>query len=219
MLARYAREGVQVHLIIVTDGAQGGSNTTIPRGPELARARAEEAACAARALGAQPPVLLGFPDAKLGDFLADPALLYRVTDRLAAELQRLRPDVMLTWGSDGGGGHVDHRLVSSLVTQLVMTGAPGVPAHLFYMSIPAEAMRAMNRGVPPLVLPQDKYFTTRVPFAEPDLEAAKVAMSCHRTQFPEEVLKRVLPTQAAAFRGGISLIPAFPGESTTDLFR
>src|SRR5678815_2408107 len=162
MLARYAREGVQVHLIIVTDGAQGGSNTTIPRGPELARARAEEAACSANALGAQPPVLLGFPDAKLGDFLADPSLLYRLTERLAAELQRLRPDVVLTWGADGGTGHPDHRLVGSLVSQLVLAGAPGAPQHLFYMSMPPEMIQSMGRGAPPLLYPQEKFFTTRV---------------------------------------------------------
>ena len=39
VLARYAREGVQVHMIVVTDGAQGGSNTSSPRGPELAKVR------------------------------------------------------------------------------------------------------------------------------------------------------------------------------------
>src|SRR4029077_18340699 len=62
ILARYAREGVQVYLIIATDGAQGGSHTSIPRGPELARVRSEEARCAADALGIHAPILLGFPD-------------------------------------------------------------------------------------------------------------------------------------------------------------
>ena len=38
LLARYAREGVKVYLIIATDGAAGGLQTSIPRGPELARA-------------------------------------------------------------------------------------------------------------------------------------------------------------------------------------
>ena len=66
ILARYARDGVQVHLIIATDGAQGGSNTSIPRGPELARVRDAEARCATDALGIQPPILLGFPDGALG---------------------------------------------------------------------------------------------------------------------------------------------------------
>ena len=30
ILARYAREGVQVHMIIATDGAQGAANTSVP---------------------------------------------------------------------------------------------------------------------------------------------------------------------------------------------
>src|SRR3954467_11734368 len=59
ILARYAREGVQVHLIVATDGAAGGSPTSGPAGGELAKVRAEEARCAADALGIKPPILLG----------------------------------------------------------------------------------------------------------------------------------------------------------------
>src|SRR5262245_51330893 len=58
VMARYAREGVRVHSIIVTDGAGGsGSQTylqrseTGPVGDALVKARAEEARCAAAALG------------------------------------------------------------------------------------------------------------------------------------------------------------------------
>ena len=46
ILARYAREGVKVHTIIATDGAQGAANTSVPRGSELAKLRVEEAQCA-----------------------------------------------------------------------------------------------------------------------------------------------------------------------------
>jgi hypothetical protein len=35
ILARYAREGVQVHTIIATDGAQGAANTSVPRGNRI----------------------------------------------------------------------------------------------------------------------------------------------------------------------------------------
>jgi LmbE family N-acetylglucosaminyl deacetylase len=82
------------------------------------------------------------------------------------ELQRLRPDVLITWGPDGGYGHPDHRIVSSIVTQLARAGAPGVPQRVFYASLPAEGIRAMNptRGVPPFVIPRADLFTVRVPF-------------------------------------------------------
>src|SRR5918994_603326 len=116
ILARYAREGVQVHLIIATDGAAGGQQTSIPRGPELARARAEEARCSADALGAKPPILLGFPDGQLGNYTDDPLRLFKLTQRLQEELQRLGPDALITWGPDGGTGHPDHRLVSATGT-------------------------------------------------------------------------------------------------------
>jgi N-acetyl-1-D-myo-inositol-2-amino-2-deoxy-alpha-D-glucopyranoside deacetylase len=221
ILARYAREGAHVHVVIATDGAQGGANTSIPRGPELARVRAEEARCAANALGAQPPILLEFPDGKLGDFTSDPTLLFRLTARVAAELQRLRPDAIITWGPDGGVGHPDHRLVSDVVTQLVRAGAPGAPQRVFHMYIPAEGIRAMNpqRGAPSFLIPEEKYFTVRVPFTPPDLDAAQRAMACHRTQFAPEVVERIFPVQARVWNGSIALVPALATAGATDLFR
>src|SRR5262245_30008840 len=149
ILARYAREGVQVDMVIATDGAQGAANTSVPRGPEIAKLRVEEARCSAQALGIHPPILLGFPDDALGNYNTDPAMLFRLTQRLHEELQRLRPDALITWGPDGGYGHPDHRIISSIVTQLVRAGAPGVPQRVFYASLPAEGIRAMNpaRGV------------------------------------------------------------------------
>ena len=167
ILARYAREGVQVYLIIASDGAAGaGQQGHIPRpdatvpGEELVRQRAEEARCATQALGIQPPILLGFPDGKLGDYAGDRALIYRVTQRIAEELGRLRPDAVIAWGPDGGTGHPDHRIVGNIVTQLQRAGAPGVPERVFYMNLPVESMRAMNpqRGEPPLTVPQAMYF-------------------------------------------------------------
>jgi LmbE family N-acetylglucosaminyl deacetylase len=125
ILARYGREGAQVHLIIATDGAAGGQQTSVAQGPELARVRAEEARRATDALGIRPPIMLGFPDGQLGNYAEEPARLFRLTQRLQEELQRLRPDAMITWGPDGGTGHPDHRLVSAVLTQLARAGAPG----------------------------------------------------------------------------------------------
>jgi LmbE family N-acetylglucosaminyl deacetylase len=225
VLARYAREGMQVYLIIATNGAQGAGSRprpdSIPRGEELARTRAEEARCAAEALGVHPPILLDFPDAKLGDYAADRMLLYRVSARIAEELQRLRPDALITWGPEGGVGHPDHRLVGDIVAQLVRAGAPGAPERVFYMYIPPEGLRAINpqRGEPPLMIPQTKYLTVHVPFAPADLEAAQRAMGCHRSQFTPEVLQRMLPLQARSWNGSVTLAPWIPGVGGTDLFR
>lgn len=229
LLAKYAREGVRVYLIIVSDGGQGtgaGGGTiarpaSTPQGEALVHMRGEEARCAAQALGVEAPILLGFPDGKLGDYIGDRTLLFRATARLAEELRRLAPDVLVTWGPDGGVGHPDHRIVSTLVTQLVRAGAPGAPERLYYMYLPAEGIRAMNpqRGVPPMVIPQRKYFTVSVPFTPADLEAARRSMICHRSQFTPEVVERVIPASAREWDGRIMLVPAFTGASSDDLFR
>ena len=228
LLARYAREGARVHMLIASDGGQGVGAPGIvsrpdsgPRGEELVRARAEEGRCAARALGAQPPILLGFPDGKLGDYIGDRSLSYRLTARIAEELQRLRPDAVVTWGPDGGVGHPDHRLVSAIATQLVRADAPGAPERLFYMYLPEGAIRAMNpqRGVPPLLLPAARHFTVRVPFAPEDLQAAMRAMECHRSQITAEAMTRVAAAMPGVWNGVIALVPAFATAPATELFR
>ena len=227
LLARYAREAVQVYMIVVSDGNAGaGQQGRIPRpevgltSEELATVRDSEARCAAQALGVQAPILLGFPDGKLGDYAGDRGLIYRATERIGAELQRLRPDVVITWGPDGGTGHPDHRIVSSIATQLQRAGAPGVPERLFYMNLPGESIRAMNPqlGAPPFVIPQARHFTTRVPYAPQDFAAAKRSMACHRTQFTPEVVERVTSATAAAWNNAIPLIPAFRAPAGTGLF-
>jgi LmbE family N-acetylglucosaminyl deacetylase len=219
VLARYAREGVQVHMIIATDGAQGAAHTSIPRGPELARVRSEEARCATEALGMRPPILLGFPDAQLGNYAEDPSRLYRLTQRIQEELQRLRPDAMITWGPDGGTGHPDHRLVSNIVTQLVRAGAPGVPERLFYASIPAEGFAPVNpRGAPPFLVPQAKYFNVRVAFTPADLEAARRSMLCHRTQYSDAVVQQVNELMGRLWKGVLPFAHFFSMSAASELF-
>jgi LmbE family N-acetylglucosaminyl deacetylase len=220
VLARYAREGARVHLIIVTDGAQGGMRTTIPRGPELARARIEEARCSAEALGAQAPILLGFPDAQLGSYVDDPMRLFHVTARLQKELERLQPGALITWGPDGGSGHPDHRIVSSIVTQLVRAGAPGAPERLFYASLPIEGMRALqpSREAPPFLFPLPKHFTVRVSYTSADLEASFRSLACHKTQFTDELLQRVVASSRTIDTGALAFGSAFPAAAADDLF-
>ena len=228
VLARYAREGVQVYMVIATDGSGGtGSQAYLQRsdsgpvGDALVKARAEEARCAAVALGAQEPVLLAFPDGKLGDYLGDRTLVSRLTDRIAKEIQRLRPDVVMTWGPDGGTGHPDHRLVSDIATQLQRAGVSGVPERLVYMYLPVEMFRLSNpqRGEPPMLIPQAKYFTVQVSFTPGDLEAAKKAIVCHHSQFNAESLKRLLPEMQRLWNGAVRFIPGSPAVSGGDLFR
>ncbi len=152
--------------------------------------------------------------------MEDPGRLFQVTARIQEELQRLHPDALITWGPDGGTGHPDHRLVSGIVTQLVRAGAPGAPERLFYGSLPAEGMRAVNpaRGVPPFMIPQAKYLTTVVPFTAADFEAFGRSMACHKTQHSPDVLERILAVMRRTEKLEWLLSPWVPTAGTRDLF-
>ena len=215
-------------MVIATDGSGGsGSQTYLqrpesgPTGDALVKARADEAKCAAAALGAQPPTLLAFPDGKLGDYLGDRTLMLKLTEQIAKQIEQLRPDAVVTWGPDGGTTHPDHRIVSNIATQLQRTGAPGMPERLFYMYLPLEFMRLANpqRGAPPLMFPQAKYFTVQVPFTPPDLDASKKAAACHHTQFAPELLERLLPEVQRIWNGKVPFVPATASMKGSDLFR
>ena len=170
--------------------------------------------------GAQAPVLLAFPDGKLGDYLSDRTLLARLTDQIGAEMERLRPEVVITWGPDGGTGHPDHRLVSAIATQLLRTGAPGMPERLFYMYFPENMYTLTPQRTPaPLFYPRPQYFTMKVPFTPADLAAAQTAMACHKTQFNPEQLPVLQSGLARLWNGVIAFIPASSSFTGDDLFR
>lgn len=93
LLAHYARQGVKVYLVIMTNGTGPGRlgiSPGIPNGPEVARVRAEEARCSSRELGIEPPVILEFEE--LGRVAKPPwdylARAERELRRLFAETRR-----------------------------------------------------------------------------------------------------------------------------------
>lgn len=186
-LARAARNGARVYVVIATDGRRGVSrHAGIPGGDSLATVRAGEARCSAAALGVQPPVLLGFEDAGLAVLSPWPGEpLDRMAKRVETTLRELRPDVVLTWGPEGGYGHQDHRLVGDVVTQVFQSGAAGA-ARLFYVGFTADRIAGAPRWYGSRVYPTaPSLLTTRIAFEERDREAARRAIACHRSQATE----------------------------------
>jgi LmbE family N-acetylglucosaminyl deacetylase len=186
-LSRAAREGARVYLVVATDGRLGVSrHAGIPGGDSLATVRAAEARCSAAVLGAQPPLMLGLPDnglAVLSPWPGEP--MDRLSKRIEAVLRDLRPDVVLTWGPEGGYGHQDHRLVGDVVTQLFQSGAmPGT--RLLYVGFTADRIAGAPRWYGSRVYPTaPELLTTRIAFEPRDHENARRAIGCHRSQATE----------------------------------
>lgn len=87
-LARWASEGAEITILVVTDGSKGSWDTTIDQ-KELVRLRMAEQSEAAAVLGAAATVHLGHVD---GELEYSPSL----RTQIAVEIRRHTPDVVLT---------------------------------------------------------------------------------------------------------------------------
>jgi LmbE family N-acetylglucosaminyl deacetylase len=220
-LARYAREGARVYVVVATDGRKGvAPHAKIPGGDSLATVRAGEARCSANALGAQPPILLGFEDAGLAVLSPWPGEpLDRLEKRLETTLRELHPDAVITWGAEGGYGHQDHRLVGDVVTQLFQSGAAPASAKLFYPGFLAERIAAAPRWFGARIYPTaPQFLTAHVAYDKRDLAAARRALGCHKSQATEEGMEESFTTLQQIWKGEVAFQQWRGGTATTSLF-
>lgn len=113
ILARYAAEGIETYLVTATRGERGWQgNPADDLGlHELGRIREGELRCAAENLGVREVSFLDYVDGDLDQ--ADPA---EATGRIVAQLRRVRPHVVITFGPDGAYGHPDHIAICQFTT-------------------------------------------------------------------------------------------------------
>jgi LmbE family N-acetylglucosaminyl deacetylase len=114
-VARFTKEGREVVYCIVTNGNKGSSDRTMT--PErLAIIRAEEQRQAARVLGVERVIFLGYPDGEVEDTRD----LRRDVSR---EIRRVRPDLVVCQNPNRtynlGASHRDHRTVGGVVIDCV----------------------------------------------------------------------------------------------------
>lgn len=212
LLAHYAKQGVRVHLAIVTSGQQGvTAHAKIPAGSELAAVREAEARAACKAYGIEEPELLGEQDGTLGTMKRHDAIVAR----LRAIIKRTEPSVILTFGPDGITGHADHRAVGNMVSEIFQgldaeraTGP--VPAKLYYVAIPSSRLANLPANTPVTVAGSvsDAYITTVID-AHDSLEAAARAEECYKSQYTPEEMKFVNGLMANLLKGNVSLRLAF----------
>ena len=105
-LIRYADEGVAVHSLCLTEGEKGWAGgdgaPAVPR-DQVGPTRALELAEAGRRMGLASVTCLKYPDGGLAGVAPD-----GVIRDIVRWLRRVRPDVVIIWGPDGGYGHPDH---------------------------------------------------------------------------------------------------------------
>lgn len=111
LLAALAAAGQRAVAVTATRGEAAEPDATAGERAELARLRSHELGVALGLLGVSEHHWLGYPDGGCAGL--DPEGPVRC---LAALIDRIRPDTVITFGPDGFTGHPDHRAVGAWTT-------------------------------------------------------------------------------------------------------
>ncbi len=193
MLSKYQKEGVNIHLVIVTDGSKGVTpHANIPAGELLAKTRAEEALCVTKTLGINSPIFLSYID---GD-LAQKENINSLDEKIDSLFTKYRPNTVISFGPGGQYGHPDHRIVSNVVTEVFQRETSESLQNLLYYGYPKEIgntnvsfntdlVQWLNDN---LKRTQKRFLTYRIPFNKEDLLLGHTASDCHKSQYIPEAI-------------------------------
>ena len=154
-LAYYARNGVDVYLVCATRGEVGEVDPKLLEGhKDIAEVREGELRCAAGVLGLKGVHFLDYRDSGMQGSLDNQhhlalaaAPLEEVAVKVAAQIRKLRPQVVLTFDPIGGYRHPDHIAIQratvrafQLAGDLKYIEPDGIPPHqpqkLFFHTMP-----------------------------------------------------------------------------------
>jgi LmbE family N-acetylglucosaminyl deacetylase len=173
-LARFARQGAEVHVVLCTNGDKGTTDPTVDPG-QLAERRAAECDEAARLLGLTDQHVLGYRDGELVDDEAFRA-------ELVGWIRRLRPNMVLCpdptavfFGEDYFN-HRDHRIVGFAVLD-ALSPAAALPLYFPEAGPVHQVETALLSGTLEPTVWVDVSDT---------IEDKAAAVVCHRSQFADD---------------------------------
>lgn len=193
-IAQLVAAGVDVQVVSVSDGGAALPGKSLSEQRRLEDTRKRELRRATRILGVAPPVSLGLPDSRLGDYENT------LTDTLASIIEDAAPGVLCaaTWRGDG---HPDHEAVGRAAAHAcARTGAALLeyPVWMWHWASPTDS------GVP-----WERAYSA--PLAGWAVRRKRLAAHCFRSQLEPEtadtppvvpafVLRRLLAVGELVFR-------------------
>jgi LmbE family N-acetylglucosaminyl deacetylase len=202
VIATYAAQGINIHILCLTKGERGwpGPKEKYPGQKALGEIRAHELERAASTLGAREVKFLGYLDGDVDQ--ADPA---EISAKIAAEIRRVKPQVIVTFGPDGIYGHPDHIATSQFAHLAVVRAAnqhdqalQDLAAHsinkLYYSIESAKNVEIINREAGGIQFEidgeqrsltgwPDWMISTQID-AHDHIETTWKAILCHQSQLP-----------------------------------
>ena len=185
VLAKYARMGYKVQLIIATDGKDGTRVTKIPAGDSLGNLRKEESRCACKILGIEPPIFLSIDrlDTKIGvgNYFREHR---EFLDTLKKLLPQINPEFIITFGPDGDTHHSEHIVTGAAVTELLLREGWVDRYPLYYLAWSKHVGEMFDLGYV-----DEQYFNVKIAYTQEEENKALEIMPCYVTQFTADEIK------------------------------
>ena len=224
ILAKYANQNTKIYLAFATDGQHGvTAHAQIPAGPKLTKIRAKEAECACKKLRAEAPILFGFEDGTL----MRPDTHSPLHNKIQILLDQLKPDIVLTWGPDGGYGHPDHRMISNVVTEVFQKNSNN-NQQLYYAGLPVVDLNKLpkvNTEIGEFFKykfhrTDNRFLPIQISYSKDNLETARLSYLCHKSQYTNEEVNEIFALISAL--NGTSYLRSWTNQAqkiTTVLFK
>jgi LmbE family N-acetylglucosaminyl deacetylase len=184
-LLSYADRGVETSVVCLTPG-QAATNRGEAKGDqELSDLRREEFAASCKILRVSKPILLNYPDGQL--YRQE---LNRVVYDLTLRIREFRPQIVITFGGEGGvTGHPDHSMAGIFATLAFhWAGRPNRYADQLKDGLDPHRAQKLYYGTADFALPNRPPITfapqTAVIDIQKYLETKIAAFRAHRTQAP-----------------------------------
>jgi LmbE family N-acetylglucosaminyl deacetylase len=220
-LAKYASEGVETFLLTATRGDSGRyrghrpGEAGHPGRSALASLRERELHAAADVLGVHDVSLLDYRDQEL-----DRAEPRQIIESIAAQLRRVRPDVVVTFAPDGAYGHPDHIAISQFTAAAIVAAGDPAIKKLYYIAWPESTWTLFQKafrqlvssvdGVDRRVTPWPDWAITTEIDARGFWQTTWQAISCHQSQVTAyERLQTLSPEEHEALWGRQSFYRVF----------
>lgn len=217
VLTKYSKEN-KVYVIYAVDVGDSSRIPGWPVGDSMKQIRRSEATCSCNKLGIEPPIFLGFDrlDGRKGPreyFLRTKKLKSVLTHKIDS----LKPDVLITFGPDGESGHFEHRVVSGIVTELILYNGWVDRYPLYYLASvketePADQLEGSGEV-------DKRYLNVAIPYSDENVATLFESLKCYLSQFrPAEIQK--WKDEEAADKSNIFYFRQFtvPTKQKTDLF-
>lgn len=181
-LALYAERGVEISVVCLTAGTAARNRGGAKTDAELAEMRTRELGDSCRLLGVEHWEVLGYQDGHLAE-----AELPKVVGDLVKRMREFRPQVVITYGPDGGiTGHLDHAMAGVFATvafqwaarsdQHSVMGSPYAPQKLYYATT-GYKLPDRQATAPPVI-------TASIDIGRELFERKDQAFRQHKTQQP-----------------------------------